>query len=285
MRYRYICPANDPAHYKFECFYRPKANNKVSEMAPITNTTTQDENNILKDQRELHFYNKIDENFDPVANFLIALKAPETKRQHPKRLEVFFNFIKLEGVFEDKSIIFYQQALENPKWLTAQIIKFLQFQKERVFKGEIVESTISNYFKAIKLFCEMNEIEINWKIIKKGLPSGRHFAQDRAPTIEEIKKLLEFPDRRIKTIVLLMVSSGIRVGAFDYLKLKHIIPIYDDKHHNKFIAAKIIVYGGDKEEYFSFITPEAYKEVISWMNFRASSGEKIDGESWIIRDI
>ena len=117
------------------------------------------------------------------------------------------------------------------------------------------------------------------------MPSGRHVAQDRAPTIEEIKKLLEFPDRRIKTIVLLMVSSGIRVGAFDYLKWKHITPIYDDKHHNKFIAAKIIVYGGDKEEYFSFITPEAYKEVISWMDFRESSGEKITGESWIIRDI
>ena len=104
---------SDPAHYKFECFYRPKANNKVSEMAPITNTTTQDENNILKDQRELHFYNKIDENFDPVANFLIALKAPETKRQYPKILEVFFNFIKLEGVFEDKSIIFI-----NRHWKT-----------------------------------------------------------------------------------------------------------------------------------------------------------------------
>jgi hypothetical protein len=120
----------------------------VSEMAQTTITTTNEsENDILKDQGKLVFNIK-DENFDPVANFLIALKAPETKRQYPRRLEVFFNFIKLKGSFEDKSIIFYHQALENPKWLTTQLIKFLQFQKERFSKGEIVESTISNYFKA-----------------------------------------------------------------------------------------------------------------------------------------
>jgi hypothetical protein len=68
---------------------------------------------------------------------------------------------------EEKSLVFYHQALENPKWLSFQLIRFLQFQKERVSKGEIVESTISNYFKAIRLFCEMNEIDVNWKIIKK----------------------------------------------------------------------------------------------------------------------
>ena len=199
-------------------------------------------------------------------------------------MEVFLDFLKLEGIYEQKALDFYQQALKNPKWLTFQLIKFLQFQKERAAKGEIVESTISNYFKAIKLFCEMNEIEVKWKIIKKGLLSGRHFSQDRAPTLEEIKKLLEFPDGRIKTIVLLMVSSGIRVGAFDYLKLKHLIPIFDEQH-SQIIAAKIIVYAGDKEEYFSFITPEAYKQVIDWMDFRSSFGENITGESWIIRDI
>jgi hypothetical protein len=39
------------------------------------------------------------------------------------------------------------------KIIDAQLIKFLQFRKERATKGDKVESTISNYFKAIKLIC------------------------------------------------------------------------------------------------------------------------------------
>jgi integrase len=53
-------------------------------------------------------------------------------------------------------------------------------------------------------------------------------ANDRAPTMEEIKKLLEYPDRRIKAIVYIMISSGIRIGAFDYLKWKHAKPVNND---------------------------------------------------------
>jgi len=34
----------------------------------------------------------------PYNRFLYALKAPEFQRQYPKRLEVFLNFIEIEGV-------------------------------------------------------------------------------------------------------------------------------------------------------------------------------------------
>ena len=63
----------------------------------------------------------------------------------------------------------------------------------------------------------MNDIQVKWNKITAGLPKERKYAEDRAPTIEEIQKLIEYPDRRIKAIILIMVSSGIRLGAWDDL--------------------------------------------------------------------
>jgi len=98
------------------------------------------------------------------------------------------------------------------------VIHFVNFQKGRVTKKEITESTLRNYYKPIKLFCEMNDIGLSWKKIAKALPRARSASTDRAPTIEEIRIILNYPDRRIKPIVLTMISSGIRLGAWDYLR-------------------------------------------------------------------
>src|SRR4029078_2900369 len=79
-----------------------------------------------------------------------------------------------------------------------------------------------------------------------------------------------------------MASSGIRLGAWDYLRWGHINPI---KRDDMVFAAKIIVYAGDDEEYFSFLTPEAYLLLKNWMDYRAQSGEKIDEKSWVMRQL
>ncbi|HEY6588416.1 MAG TPA: hypothetical protein VIY98_09000 [Nitrososphaeraceae archaeon] len=47
----------------------------------------------------------------------------------------------------------------------------------------------------------MADISIPWKKITRGFPTARQSANDRAPTIEEIKKLLDYPDRRIRPCV------------------------------------------------------------------------------------
>jgi hypothetical protein len=44
----------------------------------------------------------------------------------------------------------------------------------------------------------MNDIHVNWKKVTTGLPREKRYAEDRAPTIEEIRRLIEYPDRRIK---------------------------------------------------------------------------------------
>ncbi len=219
---------------------------------------------------------------DPLQNFLYALKAPDSKRQYPRRLEYFFDYLGLQGSLKEKCLIFYEQAKQEPLWTQHQIMQYIEYQKERVEKGEIKESTINNYYKSIKLFCEMNDLILNWKKIAKGKPQHSDSANDRAPTLDEIKKLLDFPDRRIKVIVLVMLSSGIRVGAWNYLKWKHVKPIKNE--NDEIIAAKIIVYSGQKEEYFSFITPEAFNVLEEYLEFRRTCGETITGDSWLMRD-
>jgi hypothetical protein len=53
---------------------------------------------------------------DPIANFLYALKAPETKRQYPRRFKVFLDFLQLDGTFEEQTREFMIRAKHNGRW-------------------------------------------------------------------------------------------------------------------------------------------------------------------------
>jgi integrase len=44
------------------------------------------------------------------------------------------------------------------------------------------------------------------------------------------------------------------------------------------------VYPNELEQYFTFMTPEAYNTIKEWLDFRSSFGEGINGESWILRN-
>jgi len=220
----------------------------------------------------------------PYSKFKMALKSKEVKRQYPNLLEKFLDFCKFEGHnVEQKATEFYlfakSKSLEE---LEDLVIKFILFQMERIDKGEITSGTLRNYLKALKLFCKMNRIGIFWDIISHSIPKIKKHASDRIPTMEEIKKLIQYPDRRIKPIVLLSLSTGIRVGAWDYMNWKNITPLRNE--NGEIIAAKLLVYPNEPEEYFTFMTPEAYNAVKEWMDFRASFGEEIMGESSVLRN-
>ena len=176
--------------------------------------------------------------------FSYSIRSPYTKETYFRRLRRFFDAVSINGnTFEDRCNQFVEKGKEDSVWAFNSILRYVLSEKERVEKKEITGGTLRNCVKVIKTFCEVTDVMIPWKKITRGLPRVRRYADDRAPTIEEIRKIIEYPDRRIKAIVLTMVSSGIRVGAWDHLKWGHIVPI---KKNDKLVAAKMIVYAGDQ---------------------------------------
>ncbi|MGH9909661.1 MAG: hypothetical protein ACRD32_03395 [Nitrososphaerales archaeon] len=61
-------------------------------------------------------------------------------------------------------------------------------------------------------------------------------------------------------------------------------PVCDESDDSNVVSAKVVVYHGEPEEYFTFITSEAYEAVKGYIEFRASHGEAISERSWVLRD-
>jgi integrase len=133
-------------------------------------------------------------------------------------------------------------------------------------------STIHNYASCVLAFYKIHDIALNVTKINKFIPAQKKVRKDRAYTHEEILKLLEIADERGRVIILIMASSGMRLGALPLLRLRNL-------ENNK-----LTVYEGEREEYFTFITPECKTAIDSYLDFRSRYGETLNDNSPLIRE-
>ncbi len=71
---------------------------------------------------------------NPLTNFMYALKAPETKRQWPRRLKIVLDFLQLEGTLEQQAKIFIIQTREKPEWVQHKLMQFFSYQIDRAIR-------------------------------------------------------------------------------------------------------------------------------------------------------
>ena len=136
---------------------------------------------------------------------------------------------------EGRARAFAKKGKEDSIWALNNILKFVQFQKDCVDKKEITGATLRNYVKSIKLFCEMADMPIPWKKITRGLPKGKKYADDRIPTVEEIRKVVEYPDRRIKAIV---CTDGILGNSYWSMGLSAMGAYKANQRSNEIVAQR-----------------------------------------------
>lgn len=190
--------------------------------------------------------------------FLSSIRSPETRNMYSTYFGKYQEFMGLDDIF----------CQNNPRAIELKIIEFIMKMKSKG-KGY---STIHNYIAAVLAFYKINDIILNVAKINKFIPIQMKVKRDRAYSREEISKFLEISDERFRAVILLMTSAGVRVGALPLLKVRNL--------ENQ----KLTVYESDKEEYFTFITPECQKAIQTYLDIRFRCGEKLNKNSYLIRE-
>lgn len=191
-------------------------------------------------------------------------KSFHTFRRYLTGIKDFVNFLEVEN--PDKAL---EKVREGDP--TRIVDSFIGKLTKDGVKGITIKST---YYGVRKWFIA-NEIEANWDFIPR--PKAVTKIRDRIPTIDEIRKILNFAHIRDKALFMTMLSSGLRVGTAMSLKVK-------DYERHKDIAI-IHVKGGEGRKlsegmwYWTFITPETRKVVDAYLEWRERVGEPLTPES------
>ena len=102
-------------------------------------------------------------------------------------------------------------------------------------------------------FLELNDVLINKKKISKFYAENSRTIKDEAYTREDIQKMLQYASFRLRVIILIYSSTGIRKGALIDLKLKHLQKVENSGGVKLY---RFTIYENTEEEYVTFGTPE-----------------------------
>lgn len=145
-------------------------------------------------------------------------------------------------------------------------------------KKQVNPNTIPPMVFGVKSFFEANDIDLRWKKIQRLMPDKVKASGIKAYSKEQIKLMVDTAkDVRAKALILFLASSGIRIGAIPDLKLKHLADYEGCK--------LVTVYEGTKEEYQTFISPEAAKALAVYHNKRRQDGEYFTENTPLFRSI
>ena len=136
---------------------------------------------------------------------------------------------------------------------------------------------MNNRIAAILFFLDNNDIELNKRKIRRYFPSNESVKDDRPYTVEEIQRILSVCDLRTKAMILLMASTGIRVGALHSMRIGDLTKLGNRSLY------KIQVYARTRAKYYTFTTPEAAKSIDEYLDYRARNGEILKDESPLFR--
>lgn len=198
-------------------------------------------------------------------NFINSIRSEQTKYQYIYALSRYLKFLNLSN---PSDLMFGG----NTKQIQSHIIDYMIY-----LKNNVSYSTRNVRCSTIFTFYLMNDIILNKKLYRY---LGEHIKahKDRAYATEEILRLLQHSELRLNAIVLLLSSTGVRLGALPTLCLRHLVPV------SQYDLYRITIYENTKDEYYTFCTPECRKSIDTYLEYRERCGERLTPNSPLFRE-
>jgi integrase len=196
-------------------------------------------------------------------NFIESLHSDSTKRNYAYGLKHFLTHIQLKD--PEQLLAISLDSLED------MIKKYLVFLTQVHKSNALARVNLA----AIRHFCRMNKVKLDWELIYQFKGKRRAKGKDEAYLHQDINNLLAVCDLRLKAVVLIYASTGMRSGALPPLKLQDTIKMKG--------LYKFNVYEDD-DQYFTFCSPEATEAIDQYLAYRERFGEKLTPQSPLLRD-
>ena len=171
-------------------------------------------------------------------NFINAIRSPATKRGYENSLKRYMNHLKLR---EADDLLLHQT---NPRLIETQIIDWIMTLRN----SGVSYATIKFLVAPIFTFYQLNDVIINRTKVLRYLGEFKRVVKDQAYTTEQIQQALQNADQRMRMILLLLASTGCRIGALPELTLGNLARI------SEYDLYRITFYEGTNNEYYTFCT-------------------------------
>ena len=215
-------------------------------------------------------------------NFIYSYKTEVTRKNSMSILKYYMNFLGITTL---------RELVEKPQKIIESDIKaYLVYLRN---KKKVSYNTAVLYLSVIKKFYIVNtDYQIKWNLINMYLGNDDtdngydddirevEEQEDRPYSKEEIEKMFNAAQEiRVKLVISLMSSSGLRNGAVNILKLRDLEKI------EKYNIYKITAYRKSKKySYKTFCSPECSTLIDSYLEYRKNQGEQLTGNSPLIRE-
>lgn len=192
--------------------------------------------------------------------FLSAIKSEQTKELYVYHLKRFLTW--------NKDCKDYDDLLKaDEKAIQTKLEDYVMY-----LKLNFSPNYVPTIFKPVELFYIMNKVNINSKLLHKMFPETVKKGGYGAYTREMIQTMLDQTNKkRTRALILFLASTGCRVGVIPELNLGHITNYEDCK--------KVVCYADSKDEYVTFMTPEASKAFDEYLEERQNDKERLTFDS------